>query len=342
MLYEKELAPLMAERFPGLKYAAATYGMCSETIGLDDWVSMDHQWGPRVTLFLSDPDHARYGKEVTAAFRESFPAQFKGFDMMWAKPGVDIHDTRETILYNVWTTTINGALGFCGGAEALPLQGVEWLRVSEQHLFEFTAGVIYRDDGSEFTRARETLAYYPDDVLRFLLMCEWNAVGGDWFPIGRIGSRGDTLGLRVQASKVVQHLMRIAFMVSRRYMPYKKWFGTVFRSLPIAATLEPALLGLLDEPDWQMVEEKLGDAASILLQQQNQLGLGPQTALGAETVDDGRHHIKYDFWGIGQQLIQDLPPDLQAVLDNQVFWLHERALILWNGEVGKWSLLLQK
>jgi len=25
-----------------------------------------------------------------------------------------------------------------------------------------------------------------------------------------------------------------------------------------------------------------------------------------------------------------------------VFWLHERALILWNHEVGKWPLLLQR
>jgi hypothetical protein len=79
-----------------------------------------------------------------------------------------------------------------------------------------------------------------------------------------------------------------------------------------------------------------------LLRQQNQLGLGPQIALSAETVDNGRHHIKYDFWRIGQQLTEKLPPALHEVLDNQVFWLHERALILWNGEVGKWSLLLQK
>ena len=342
MLYEEQIAPLMAKKFPGLKYAAATYGMCSETLGLDDAVSMDHQWGPRVTVFLSEQDHARYAEKVTAAFRKSFPAQFKGFDTMWAKPGVDIHDTSETILYNVWTTTVGGALRFCGGAEALPLQRMDWLRVSEQHLFEFTAGVIYRDDTGEFFQARKALAYYPGDVLRFLLTCEWNAVGGDWFPIGRIGSRGDRLGLRVQTSKVVQHLMRIAFMVSRRYMPYKKWLGTVFKTLPVAPNLEPVLLDLLQEEDWRQVEEKLGDAASILLEQQNQLDLGPQIALGAETVDNGRHHIKYDFWGIGQQLTGSLPPALQEVLDNQVFWLHERALILWNGEVGKWSLLLQK
>jgi hypothetical protein len=179
-------------------------------------------------------------------------------------------------------------------------------------------------------------------VLRFLLACDWNAVGGDWFPIGRIASKGDTLGLRMQVSKIVQHLMRLAFMVSRRYMPYKKWFGTLFKRLPMAATLEPVLLDLLKEDDWQKIEEKIGAAASMVLQQQNPLGIAPEITLDAEMVDNGRHHIKYDFWGIGQQLTQDLPPDLKTVMDNQVFWLDERALILWNGEVGKWALLLQK
>jgi hypothetical protein len=47
MLYEEQIAPTMAERFPDLRYAAATMGMCSEVLGLDDEVSMDHEWGPR-------------------------------------------------------------------------------------------------------------------------------------------------------------------------------------------------------------------------------------------------------------------------------------------------------
>ena len=64
--------------------------------------------------------------------------------------------------------------------------------------------------------------------------------------------------------------------------------------------------------------------------------------LEADKVDNGRHHIKLDFWAIGRQLTGNLPAPLKAVMDNQVFWLHDRSLILWNGEVGKWSLLLQK
>ena len=30
MLYEEEIAPLIAREYPDVKYAAASYGMCSE------------------------------------------------------------------------------------------------------------------------------------------------------------------------------------------------------------------------------------------------------------------------------------------------------------------------
>ncbi|HSQ40426.1 MAG TPA: DUF4037 domain-containing protein [Anaerolineales bacterium] len=342
MLYEEEIAPCIAKKFPDLKYAAATLGMCSEILGLDDAVSMDHEWGPRITIFLAEEDQALYSQEIAAVLRESLPPQFKGFTMMWRQSGIDVHDTRETILYHVGTSTVDRALRFCGGTAAAPLQAVDWLNVSDQHLLEFTAGVVYRDDTGDLTRARKMLAYYPDDVLCFLLMCDWNAVGGDWFPIGRIGSKGDALGLRLQVAKIAQSMMRLAFMVSRKYMPYKKWFGLLFKRLPIAASLEPALLDLLQETDWRKAEEKIGAAAAILLQQQNQLGIAPEMPLDAKVVDAGRHYIQVDFWEIGRQLTKDLPPALKAVLDNQVFWLDERNLILWNGEVGKWTLLLQK
>jgi len=342
MLFEEEIRPLMETGFPGVRYAAASLGMCSETLGLDDVVSMDHMWGPRVTLFLSADDQARYGDELAQRFRQQLPKTFKGFPMGWLKPGVDVQDTTKEALYTVRTTTLDRALGFCGGEKALPLQAVDWLKVSEQHLLEFTAGVVYQDDPGELTRARQMLAYYPDDVLRFLLMGEWSVAGSEWFPIGRIGTRGDKLGLRIQAAKVAQHLMRIAFMVSRRYWTYKKWFGTLFRQLPLAGVLEPVLLDMLEQEDWQRVEDKIGDAAGILLRKQNELGLTPPIALLAETVDDGRHHVKYDFWAIGRQLAANLPAPLQAVMDNQVFWLHDRSLILWNEEVGKWPTLLHK
>jgi hypothetical protein len=137
-------------------------------------------------------------------------------------------------------------------------------------------------------------------------------------------------------------MMRIGFMISRKYFTYKKWFGTQFKQLPISAPLEPILLELVNETQWQKVEERIGEAAMILLSEQNKLGIAPPITLKADKATDGRHHLAFDFWGIGQKLSANLTPALKKVMNNQVFWLHDRNQILWNEEVGKWALLLQK
>lgn len=342
MLYEEQIEPILKERFPDLKYAAATFGMCSECLGLDDEVSMDHMWGPRVNIILSQADYERYADDIKVMLRADLPPRFKGFDTTWMTPGVDVISTKEKILYSVGVTTASRALRFCGGVEALPLKDVDWLKVSEQHLLEFTNGVVYRDDTGELTRAREALAYYPDDVLRFLLMCGWNAVGGDWFPIGRIGARGDHLGLRIQAAKEAQHLMRLGFMVSKKYYTYRKWFGSLFARLPIAKELTPVLHALLREEDWRKVEERIWDAAAIVLRYQNALGIAPAIPIEVRESSDVRHHLAVDYWGIGRATAGELPPRLQALQENELFWLHDKQLILWNEEFGKWILFLQK
>jgi hypothetical protein len=342
MLFDEYIQPLMAEQIPTLRYAAATVGMCSEILGLDDEISMDHEWGPRISLFLSETDLPMYSGKLMSVFQARLPLKYKGFDMMWRKPGVDVHDTRKTQLYHVHLATVSQALKFAGGYRNLPLKDLSWLKLSEQHLLEFTSGVVYKDDLGELTSAREALNFYPDNVLRFLLMKEWESLGSDWFPIGRIGSRGDLLGLRIQAARVASRLMHTAYLVSRRYCTYKKWAGTLFKRLPIATELEPILTDLLETADWQKIEEKIGEAAAIVLRQQNTLGISAKMAFPGKKVDDGRHHIQYNFGGIANALAKYLQPPLKSLSYNEVFWLDEKRLILFNGEEAKWSLLLQK
>jgi hypothetical protein len=91
-----------------------------------------------------------------------------------------------------------------------------------------------------------------------------------------------------------------------------------------------------------VVEEKIGGIASVLLEVQNSLGISPEVTLKLEKLGGGHHNMKYDFWGVGSQLAKDVQPPLKALMENEVFWLDHRNYILWNEEVGKWSLLLQK
>ncbi len=341
-VYENTIRSVMAAEFPGLAYAAATLGMCSEVLGLDDAVSRDHEWGPRVTVFLREGEHSRWAEEVMSALRASLPAKLMGLDTMWRRPGVDLHDTSDVALYHISVRTVADALASLGWPLHLPPEDVEWLRVSEQHLLEFTSGVVYCDQVGELTRARTQLSYYPDNVLRYLLMHEWTAVNADWSPIGRIGTRGDDLGLRVQAAKVAHHLMRIAYMISRRYAPYAKWFGTLFSRLPVSREMRPVLAGLLSGRDWQQIEESICEATLILLRYQNERVAPPKITVERRVVDDGRHHITCDYRGIAASLRASVAPPLKALIENRLPWRHGKSLIFANGEVGKCSLWLQR
>ena len=343
MLYEEEIKSIMETRFSGVKYAAATIGMTSEVLGLDDKVSMDHNWGPLILIFIGEKDRIRYARKIIRTFRELLPTRFKGFDIKWFNPknGIDVVDTKDAIIYRFAITTVSNMLLWYG-IKSLPPQEMNWLTIPEQFLLEFTSGKVFRDDLGKLTEARNSIKYYPDNVLRFLLMHEWNALGGEFNYIGRTGSRGDRLGMHILASKTAHRLMRIAFMINRSYIPYNKWFGTVFKNLPSVSTLEPILTELITEEKWENVEEKVCEVTSFLLQQQNKLGIIPKITMDAKKVDDGRNHMMYDFWDIGKKIADSIQPPLKSLLDNQMDFRDPRNLIFGNEEAGKKNVLTHR
>jgi hypothetical protein len=74
-------------------------------------------------------------------------------------------------------------------------------------------------------------------------------------------------------------LVCLAFALSRRWAPYAKWRGTVFRSLPIAARL-PSLLEATTAPRWRDRENALAAACEALLVVQRERGHpAPATAV---------------------------------------------------------------
>src|SRR5207248_5041568 len=48
-------------------------------LGFDTEMSTDHDWGPRVMLFLNEEDHSRIAAEVEDAMRRSLPRRFRGY-----------------------------------------------------------------------------------------------------------------------------------------------------------------------------------------------------------------------------------------------------------------------
>ncbi len=120
---------------------------------------------------------------------------------------------------------------------------------------------------------RTLLAWYPPDVERYALAAGWQRLCQLLPMVGRTAEAGDELGSRLLSSGLADDLVWLAFALSRRWAPYAKWRGTVFRSLPVAARLGPLLNDAAAAPGWRERENALAAACDMLLDLQREQGL---------------------------------------------------------------------
>ena len=156
-----------------------------------------------------------------------------------------------------------------------PRDGVtllDWLATPTQRLAEFTTGQVFHDDPGELTRARHTLAWYPDDVWRYVLACQWQRVDQEEpFP-GRCAEAGDELGSLVVTARLARDLMRLCLLMHRRYPPYSKWLGTAFTRLPGHAGLAADLTAAISASGYQERERHLTRAYQAVAERHNRSG----------------------------------------------------------------------
>ena len=105
------------------------------------------------------------------------------------------------------------------------------------------------------------------------LACQWRRIAQEEpFP-GRAAEAGDQLGCRVLVARLVRDVMRLCFLLERRYAPYPKWLGTAFARLNSAATVGPLLVVVLTAPDWPAAQQPLVAAYQQVAIRHNHLGL---------------------------------------------------------------------
>jgi hypothetical protein len=266
--YREAVRPVLDDAFPRLAHSAALIGPGSEVLGYDSARSTDHDWGPRVLLFLGPADADRYADDIIEVLRERMPASVAGWSTNFRPPGSD-HGV-EVHALDVW---LSGQLGVD------PRNGMrarDWLAVPTQLLLQATAGAVFHDGLGQLEPIRAALAWYPDDVWRYVLACQWRRIAQEEAFPGRCAENGDDLGSRIVTARLVRDLMRLALLMQRRYPPYSKWLGTAFAQLQCAPTLGPALSDALTAVDWPQREDALCVAYEQLARVHNQLGLAEQ------------------------------------------------------------------
>ncbi|MFC1443765.1 DUF4037 domain-containing protein [Streptacidiphilus sp. N1-10] len=278
ILYREAVRPLLDEVYPGMPYAAARIGSGSEVLGYDTERSADHDWGPRLQLLLRPEDAAAHGAALRRMFAERLPEEVRGWPTNFAPPGERVQVMTPT------TGSVNHRIDVAGTADWLsgalgfdPLDHrpglLDWLAVPGQRLLEVTAGAVYHDGLGRLTDARAALAWYPDQVWRYLLACQWQRISQEEAFVGRAAEVGDELGSRVVAARLAREVVRLCLLLARRYAPYSKWLGTAFARLPEAAPIAAALRTALGADAPSDRQRAVAEAAALAGAWQNRLAL---------------------------------------------------------------------
>ncbi|MGW5681934.1 DUF4037 domain-containing protein [Nonomuraea sp. NPDC003754] len=259
--YNEVVAPLVA----GVRHSAALIGPGSEVQAFDTERSADHDWGPRVLLFVAPEAVGEVEEQVAAGL----PARFGGYPTVFAQSGLLRHGVRVHELGG-W---LAGRLGFDPRGRVSTL---DWLSAPWQALAEVTRGEVFHDGLGELAAVRQALAWYPDDVWRYVLACQWRRISAEESFPGRCAEVGDELGSAALAAGLARQVMRLALLQRRRYPPYAKWLGSALARLPGAAELGQALAGAVAARSWGEREQALCSAYERLAAVHNRIALtGP-------------------------------------------------------------------
>lgn len=306
---ESILLPLLKESFPDDfdRLAVAIVGTGSDVLGLDDEISRDHHWGPRANVLFLREDAGQLKRRLNATFEEKLPKEFRGYEVH-----VNIGN-----LTGVCSSTVEDFFERFLKTDQLPVCDLDWLKFCEVDLFHVTAGQVIYDGPGEFSRRRQALAYYPDNV--------WKKRIADWcmyvtgrdapYNLHRVSKRGDELTCMMYFSLCVKRLMELCFTLNRRYAPYTKWLNRTFRTLPqFGAELAPLIDDALAAPSWKRRVRTLIEANYVIAGAVAQLGL---TSLPARReFDEGLSDLT--LYDSAAQIYSQIPEELFAPSFNQI------------------------
>ena len=277
LFYEDKVKPILASSFPRVRHSAALIGWGSEVLGFDTPISSDHHWGPRVLLFLSEKDSPRLKDKISKVLSAELPYEFMGYSTNFSEP--EPNGVRHPVKINSGPVNhmihISAVRSFFQARLGFDLRQrittADWLAFPQQRLLELTAGEVYFDGLGQLTKARARFEWYPKDIWLYMMAAQWIRISQEEAFVGRAGHVGDELGSQVVAARLVREIMKLSFLMERRYAPYSKWLGTAFGKLKISGTLTPILRRTLLAKTWKTREKWLAQAYSLVATRHNGL-----------------------------------------------------------------------
>ncbi len=311
LFYLEAVRPLLDREFPRLLHTAALIGPGSEVLGFDSARSTDHDWGPRLQVFLTDEDAVNAAGPVARMLAAKLPAEFCGYPTVFAASGSEREPASHWVVVAGLRQWLTEVLGF---DPTTGMRLLDWLVTPTQVLAELTGGAVFHDgladgsgsgldegsrsgpadgsgsgladgsgsgladgSGSGLAAVRARLAWYPRDVWLYIMACQWHRISQEEAFPGRCAEAGDDLGSAVVTARLVRDMMRLVLLMERRYPPYSKWLGSAFAHR-LARTdsgndMLPALAAAMSATAWPDRERGLCVALEAAARRHNDLGL---------------------------------------------------------------------
>lgn len=298
--YYTEIAgPLMKQYDASLRYSASLIGYGSDVLGYDNDTSMDHNWGPRMQIFVGKADVGRI-ESIKAYLRAHLPGEFMGFSTHFSEKGPDgtqkmqVHPSGE-VNHLIDVFEIDGFFTEFLHKDASQLTHLDWLCIPEQRLVELTSGRVFHDGLRRLNEMRSALRYYPREVKLVKLAAYWECVSNEEAFVGRAVEFGDLVGLKLLVARMVNTMLKICFVLRETYVPYSKWFSRAFDELQLPE-IKALAEALLSENEAAKIETLVSEMYMAVLALQNASAGVPRV----ERVITNYYNRPYKVIGAGE------------------------------------------
>ena len=242
--------PLLDRKYPELPYSAGLMGYGSDVLGYDTATSMDHNWGPRLQLFINEKEMIN---ELNEYFRSELPFRYRDFSVNFTAPNyegiqsmeytekrpvnhlIEIDTFEDYLLKRYSMNKINDFTNH------------DWLKFTDQNLLELSSGSVFFDGINKVNPMREELRYYPRDICKLRMALLWNYIANKEAFIGRSIAIDDFIGLKINTGRIVNYCVKLFFCLEQKYIPYSKWFGHAFQKLKIYGETGELIINILKE-----------------------------------------------------------------------------------------------
>jgi hypothetical protein len=233
-------------------------GPGSECYGFDDEISRDHDWGPRVCIWIPEQLYREQGERLQRIYDE-LNEVYLGYGPVRR---LDTRVRRDGVI-----STERFYRSYLG-TDSPPETIRDWLLLPEEALSLCTNGAIFVDPLGGFTGMRRALlAYFPRDLWLKKIASRCSAVGKHGqYNLWRAHQRGDRIAFLYHKARFAREAAALVFLLQRTYRPFAKWIFHGLRSLGhLGSTVHEYLLRLASSDSSQALQAGIEGCLGVLI-----------------------------------------------------------------------------